>query len=69
VQSFPLLYWLTAASPLALLHGSLHDVEALTHLYRKDTTSWQQRWPENAVPVANEKDAAECGGSDRICHL
>jgi len=31
-QSFHLLYWLTAACPLALLHGSLHDGEALTHL-------------------------------------
>jgi len=69
VQSFHLLHWLTAAGPLALLHCSLHDVEALTHLYRKDTTSWQQHWLENAVPVANGKDGAERGGSDRICHL
>jgi len=66
VQRFHLLDWLTAAGPLASLHCSLHDVEALTHLYRKDTTSWRQRWLENAVPVANEKDAAARGGSDRI---
>ncbi len=68
-QSFHLLHWLTAACPLALLHCSLHDVEALTHLYRKDTTTWRQRLVENAVPVANGKDATERDGSDRICHL
>ena len=65
-QSFHLLDWLTVACPLTFLHGSLHDVEALIHLYRKDMTIWRSQLVESAEPVANGKDATQRDGSDRI---